>query len=58
MPDELDIEVIASRASYIAVFMKCDPGFRLFISVFGLENCMRLSFMLVSGPSTRQWVSL
>ena len=44
---ELDIEVMASRASYIAVFMKCDPGLRLFIRVLGFENCIRLSFILV-----------
>ena len=55
---ELDIEVMASRASYIAVFMKCDPGLRLFIRVLGFENCIRLSFILVRGPSTRQCVSL
>ena len=29
---------MASLASYMAVFMKWEPGFIVFVRVFGLEN--------------------
>ena len=48
----------ASRASYMAVFMKWEPGLRELTSFLGLENCIMLSLRLVSGPSTMAVVLL